>query len=294
MSQDFIDDRQMAQILQQHGVKLKKSLGQNFLRDADVLDDIVQAADVSKQDDVIEIGPGSGALTQHLALAAHQVLSFEIDQRLIPVLNETLRDFQNVTIVNEDILKANLPQLVSETFDGKHQLKVVANLPYYITTPIMMHLIESDLPIETMVLMVQKEVAERITSENGSKDYGSLSIAVQVKMHAKIAEIVPKKAFLPPPKVDSAIIVLTKRQTPLVADDHYAVFDKVVRACFAQRRKTMSNNLLNWLGKTPENKEKLAAIYSELDLKPSVRAEQLTIDQFKHLSELIETEFQPN
>ena len=199
-------------IMEAYGLTFKKSLGQNFLTDINILNKIVAAAEVTPEDDVIEIGPGLGALTEQLAKKAHQVLALEIDTRLLPVLAETLAPYDNVQVVHQDVLQADLKALIAKYFDGKHNLKIVANLPYYITTPIILHLLETKIDFERIVVMMQKEVADRLAATPGTKDYGSLSVAVQYEMAAKVAFIVPKTVFIPQPKVDSAIIVLEKKQ----------------------------------------------------------------------------------
>mgnify|MGYP000919697977 FL=1 len=248
---------------------------------------IVEAGDITKDDDVIEIGPGIGSLTEQIARKAHQVLSFEIDERLMPVLKDTLNHYHNVTILNQDILEADLKTIIAEQFDGKHNLKIVANLPYYITTPIMLHLLEAGLPIDRMVLMMQKEVAERINAEPGSKAYGSLSIAVQLHSEVNLAFIVPKTAFMPQPNVDSAIVELVGRKAPLVTVANQTLFDQLVRGAFAQRRKTLWNNLQNQFGKQDEVKAALTTALEAVEIAPSARAEQLSIQQFAQLSDAL-------
>ena len=216
-------------IMETYGLTFKKSLGQNFLTDLNILKKIVAAAEVGEEDDVIEIGPGIGALTEQLAKSAHQVMALEIDSRLIPVLSETLSPYDNVKIVEQDVLKADLKELIAQNFDGRHKIKLVANLPYYITTPIVMHLLEVDVDFETIVVMMQKEVADRLAAQPGTKDYGSLSVAVQYEMDAKIAFIVPKTVFMPQPKVDSAIIALNRKdEKPDVPVDE-PFFKKMVK-----------------------------------------------------------------
>lgn len=204
------------EILKQHGFSFKKSLGQNFLTEPNILRKIVETAGIDTQTNVIEVGPGIGALTEQLAKNAAQVLAFEIDDRLIPVLEDTLSPYSNVTVVHKDVLKADLITTTKDVFKEELPIKVVANLPYYITTPIMMHFLESDLEVSEMIVMMQKEVADRISAKPSTKAYGSLSIAVQYFMEASIAFIVPKTVFIPQPNVDSAIIKLTKRDKPAV------------------------------------------------------------------------------
>lgn len=274
-------------IMETYGLTFKKSLGQNFLTDINILKNIVSAAQVGPADDVIEIGPGIGALTEQLAKKAHQVLALEIDERLLPVLGDTLAPYPNVRVVHQDILKANLNELIAQNFDGQHQIKIVANLPYYITTPIIMHLLESGIKFAEIVVMMQKEVADRLAAKPGSKDYGSLSIAVQYQMDAKTAFIVPKTVFIPQPKVDSAIVALSQRETPKYQVQDYQHFNKLIKGCFAHRRKSLWNNLQALYGKSPEQKAKLQAILAEIGIEPSVRAERLTIEEFILMSDAL-------
>lgn len=272
------------ELLQKHGFSFKKSLGQNFLTELNILKKIVAAAQITKETNVIEIGPGIGALTEQLGKKAHQVLAYEIDERLLPILTDSLSEYQNITIIHEDILAADVEQDVEQTFTEKWPLKVVANLPYYITTPIMMKLIESRLPIDEMVVMMQKEVAERISAQPGSKAYGSLSIAAQFYMEAAIAFIVPKTAFVPQPNVDSAILKLTKREQPIVTVKDEERFFRLVKGAFQQRRKTLWNNLLATYGKQEEIVEKLKIALASVEIDPKRRAETLSIEEFAALS----------
>nr|WP_191991168.1 16S rRNA (adenine(1518)-N(6)/adenine(1519)-N(6))-dimethyltransferase RsmA [Lacticaseibacillus rhamnosus] len=275
-------------ILKRHGFHMRKGLGQNFLTDPQILQKIVAAADVSEQDDVIEIGPGIGALTQFLADQAHQVVALEIDDRLLPILAETLADYPNTTVVNEDVLKTNLTELVATHFDGKHTLKVVANLPYYITTPILLHLLRARLPLHSMTVMMQKEVAARLSAAPGSKDYGSLSIAVQLVADVATAFTVSRHAFVPAPNVDSAIVTLTQRPEPLAAVKNPDSFDRLVRGAFASRRKTLWNNLVALFGKP--NKDAIRTALSVAEIAPETRAEQLAIADFARLDEALRGE----
>lgn len=280
---DIVTPQRTKAILQKYHLQLKKSLGQNFLTNKDILLNIVMAADVSAADDIIEIGPGIGALTEQLAKRAHQVLAFEIDQRLIPVLQDTLRPYHNITVLNQDILSADLPTVLQQHFDGQHHLKVVANLPYYITTPIMLHLLQAELPFTCMVMMMQKEVAQRLTAMPGTKAYGSLSVSVQTLTTAQIAFNVPRTVFLPQPNVDSAIVRLVSRSQPLVALHEQSRFAKFVKGCFAKRRKSLWNNLLNMYGKQPLIKEQLQVVLQTRELDPQIRAERLTVPMFVNL-----------
>ena len=277
------------EILKAHGFTFKKSLGQNFLTEPNILRNIVAAADFSEPANVIEVGPGIGALTEHLAQAAEQVLAFEIDHRLIPVLEETLASFPNVKVLNQDVLRADLAAATAATFEQELPLKVVANLPYYITTPIMMHLLESDLVIDEMIVMMQKEVGERLTAQPGSKAYGSLSIAVQYYMEAEIAFIVPKTAFVPQPKIDSAIVRLTRREVPAVIVKNEDEFFRLTRAAFTQRRKTLWNNLLSHYGKDEAVKEGLRQGLALAEIDPTRRGETLSLVEFGRLSDALAT-----
>lgn len=274
-------------IMETYGLTFKKSLGQNFLTDINVLKKIVDAAEVSEADDVIEIGPGIGALTEQLAKSAHQVLALEIDDRLLPVLKETLAPYPNVEVIHQDILKANLKELIAEHFDGQHRLKIVANLPYYITTPIIMHLLATELAFDQIVVMMQKEVANRLAAQPGSKDYGSLSIGVQYEMDCQIAFIVPKTVFVPQPKVDSAIISLTKKKAKEYQPQDERFFHQLVRGAFMHRRKSLWNNLQGLYGKQAEVKEKLSQALAQAEIEPSVRAERLTIADFVRLADCL-------
>lgn len=255
------------------------------MTDLNILKKIVAAAEVGEEDDVIEIGPGIGALTEQLAKSAHQVMALEIDSRLIPVLSETLSPYDNVKIVEQDVLKADLKELIAQNFDGRHKIKLVANLPYYITTPIVMHLLEVDVDFETIVVMMQKEVADRLAAQPGTKDYGSLSVAVQYEMDAKIAFIVPKTVFMPQPKVDSAIIALNRKdEKPDVPVDE-PFFKKMVKGIFLHRRKSLWNNLQGLYGKDPSTREKLEHALKNAEIEKSVRAERLSISQMVRLAD---------
>lgn len=281
---DIADPVRTRAILERYGLNAKKSLGQNFLTRPQILKDIVAAADISEEDDVIEVGPGIGALTEQLARHAHHVLAFEIDENLLDVLDETLDPYKNVTIINADILKVNLPKVVAENLDGKHALKVVANLPYYITTPILKGLLQSTLPLDQIVVMMQKEVADRLNAVPGTKPYGSLSVAVQLDLNVNIEFDVLKEAFMPRPKVDSAIVKLTHREPRKVQPYSKDAFYKTVHGCFAHRRKTLWNNLMGIYGKEEDTKARLMAVLEKLDIKPGVRPERLTVDDFVRLT----------
>ena len=274
-------------VLERHGFTFKKSFGQNFLTDTNILQKIVDTAEIDDQVNVIEIGPGIGALTEFLAERAAEVMAFEIDNRLVPILADTLRDFDNVTVVNEDILKVDLAQHIQNFKNPDLPIKVVANLPYYITTPILMHLIESGIPFSEFVVMMQKEVADRISAKPNTKAYGSLSIAVQYYMTAKVAFIVPRTVFVPAPNVDSAILKMVRRPEPAVVVEDESFFFKVSKASFTHRRKTLWNNLTGYFGKTEEIKDKLTKALEQAGLSPSVRGEALGLEEFASLADAL-------
>uniref|UniRef100_UPI003F68BDB8 16S rRNA (adenine(1518)-N(6)/adenine(1519)-N(6))- dimethyltransferase RsmA n=1 Tax=Streptococcus pluranimalium TaxID=82348 RepID=UPI003F68BDB8 len=274
-------------VLERHGFTFKKSFGQNFLTDTNILQKIVDTAEIDKNVNVIEIGPGIGALTEFLAENAAEVMAFEIDDRLVPILADTLRDFDNVQVINKDVLKADLQTEIQKFKNPDLPIKVVANLPYYITTPILMHLIESKIPFTEFVVMMQKEVADRISAEPNTKAYGSLSIAVQYYMTAKVAFIVPRTVFVPAPNVDSAILKMVRRENPLVqVQDEDFLFD-VSKASFIHRRKTLWNNLTNRFGKTDDVKVKLETALEKAELKPNLRGEALSIADFGRLADAL-------
>ena len=277
-------------ILERHGFTFKKSFGQNFLTDTNILQKIVDTAEIDKKVNVIEIGPGIGALTEFLAENAAEVMAFEIDDRLVPILADTLRDFDNVTVVNQDILKVDLAQYIAEFKNPDLPIKVVANLPYYITTPILMHLIESGIPFSEFVVMMQREVADRISAQPNTKAYGSLSIAVQYYMTAKVAFIVPRTVFVPAPNVDSAILKMVRRDQPAVAVQDEKFFFKVSKASFVHRRKTLWNNLTSHFGKSEETKAKLTAALEQAELSPSVRGEALALADFARLADALKAQ----
>ena len=274
-------------VLERHGFTFKKSFGQNFLTDTNILQKIVDTAEIDDQVNVIEIGPGIGALTEFLAERAAEVMAFEIDHRLVPILADTLRDFDNVIVVNEDILKVDLAQHIQNFKNPDLPIKVVANLPYYITTPILMHLIESGIPFSEFVVMMQKEVADRISAKPNTKAYGSLSIAVQYYMTAKVAFIVPRTVFVPAPNVDSAILKMVRRPEPAVTVEDEKFFFKVSKASFTHRRKTLWNNLTGYFGKTEEVKDKLTKALDQAGLSPSVRGEALGLEEFASLADAL-------
>ena len=270
------------EIIQKYEFAFQKRFGQNFLIDTHVLDKIIAAAGITRDDMVLEIGPGIGTMTQYLAEAAHRVVAVEIDTNLIPILKETLGAYDNVTVINDDILKVDIKELAEE-YNGGRPIKVVANLPYYITTPIIMGLFESDVPIDNITVMVQKEVADRMQVGPGSKDYGALSLAVQYYAEPYIVANVPPNCFMPRPNVGSAVIRLTRHKTPPVKVQDPALMFKLVRASFNQRRKTLQNGLKN----APDlnySKELILEAIDSLGLPATIRGEALNLAQFAQLA----------
>lgn len=270
------------EIIQKYQFAFQKKFGQNFLIDTHVLDKIISAAGITGDDCVLEIGPGIGTMTQYLAEHAGKVVAVEIDTNLLPILDETLKGYSNVTVINSDILKLDMNQLVDE-YNGGRPIKVVANLPYYITTPIIMGLFESNVPIDNITVMVQKEVADRMQVRPGSKDYGALSLAVQYYAKPYIVANVPPNCFIPRPNVGSAVIRLTRYKEPPVQVDEPGVMFRLIRASFNQRRKTLQNGLNN-SPEVPYTKEQIAAAIESLGVPASVRGEALTLEQFAGLS----------
>ncbi|MFA9468273.1 16S rRNA (adenine(1518)-N(6)/adenine(1519)-N(6))-dimethyltransferase RsmA [Streptococcus sp. E24BD] len=275
-------------ILDRHGFTFKKSFGQNFLTDTNILQKIVDTAEIDETVNVIEIGPGIGALTEFLAERAAEVMAFEIDDRLIPILADTLGRFDNVQVVHADILTVDLQTQIKQFKNPDLPIKVVANLPYYITTPILMHLIECKIPFAEFVVMMQKEVADRISAEPNTKAYGSLSIAVQYHMTAKVAFIVPRTVFVPAPNVDSAILKMVRRPEPLVSVKDEDYFFRIAKASFVHRRKTLWNNLTNHFGKSEKVKDKLTQALGMAELEASVRGEALTLADFARLADSLQ------
>lgn len=270
------------EVLQKYNFSFQKKFGQNFLIDPHVLDKIIAAAEITKDDFVLEIGPGIGTLTQYLAEAAREVVAVEIDSTLIPILEDTLSAYDNVSVINEDVLKVDLRKLAEERNGGK-PIKVVANLPYYITTPIIMSLFESHVPLKSLTVMVQKEVALRMQAGPGTKEYGALSLAVQYYASPYLAANVPPNCFMPRPNVGSAVIRLTRfEETPVQVKDEKLLF-RLIRASFNQRRKTLQNGLVN-SQELDFTKEQVAAAIATLGVSPSVRGEALTLEQFAALA----------
>lgn len=273
------------EIIQKYEFMFQKKFGQNFLIDTHVLEKIISAAGITKNDCVLEIGPGIGTMTQYLAENAGHVVAVEIDRNLIPILKETLADYDNVTVINEDILRVDIKAL-DEEYNGGKPIKVVANLPYYITTPIIMGLFESGVPIDNITVMVQKEVADRMKEGPGSKDYGALSLAVQYYAEPEIVANVPPNCFIPRPNVGSAVIRLTRhKEMPVEVKDPILMF-KIIRASFNQRRKTLQNGLGN-APELPYTKEQIAAAIAEMGLTPTIRGEALSLAQFAQLSDIL-------
>lgn len=273
------------EIIKKHEFVFQKKFGQNFLIDANILDKIIDSASVTKDDFVLEIGPGIGTMTQYLAESAREVVAVEIDKALIPILEDTLSEYDNVTILNEDILKVDINKLASER-NNRKPIKIVANLPYYITTPIIMGLFESHVPMDSLTIMVQKEVADRMQVGPGTKDYGALSLAVQYYAKPEIITYVPPNCFMPKPKVGSAVIRLTRyQQSPVEVEDEALMF-RIIRASFNQRRKTLVNGLFNAPGLSIPKEIILEAI-NDIEKSPMVRGEALTLSEFAKLSNCI-------
>ena len=282
MNEKLSDPKKTIEVIQKYQFAFQKRFGQNFLIDAHVLEKIVSAAGITKDDCVLEIGPGIGTMTQYLAESAGQVIAVEIDTNLLPILADTLKDYSNVKVINQDILKVDINELVKEYNNGR-PIKVVANLPYYITTPILMGLFESNVPIDNITVMVQKEVADRMQVGPGSKDYGALSLAVQYYASPYIVANVPPNCFIPRPNVGSAVIRLTRYQEPPVQVKDPKLMFKLIRASFNQRRKTLQNGLNN----SPEisfSKEEITKAIESLGVSPSVRGEALSLEQFAQLA----------
>ena len=272
-------------VLDKYHFVFQKKYGQNFLIDTGVLEKIIREAGVTKDDFVLEIGPGIGTMTQYLCESAREVAAVEIDKALIPILKDTLSPYDNVTVINEDILKVDINRLAQEK-NGGRPIKVVANLPYYITTPIIMGLFESHVPIDSITIMVQKEVADRMKTGPGSKDYGALSLAVQDYADPQIVANVPPNCFMPRPKVGSAVIRLKRHAQPVVNVSDEKLMFRLIRASFNQRRKTLANGLKN-APDIPLEKEEIEAVITELGKPLTIRGEALTLEEFAALSELV-------
>ncbi len=291
MVKDIATPARTKEILEKHGFSFKKSLGQNFLIDPNILNNIIYHAGIDKRSGVIEIGPGIGALTEHIARAAGKVVAYEIDDRLLPVLEDTLSPYTNVKVIHQDILDVDLNAAIEEHFSDVDEVTVVANLPYYVTTPIIMKFLMGKVPIERMVIMMQHEVADRITAVPGTKAYGSLSIAIQYYMDAEVAMVVPRTVFMPQPNVESAVLRLSRKTEPpaSVIDEEFLF--KVARGSFVQRRKTILNNLQTSLPQGKAKKDLILEALSKASIDPVRRGETLSIEEFANLSNALHEEF---
>lgn len=282
ITEPIASPKKTVEIIKKYDFAFQKKFGQNFLIDSHVLNKIITSSNITKEDVVIEIGPGIGSLTQQLAENAKQVIAVEIDKKLIPILEDTLSEYNNITIINEDILKVDIVKLVEEKNDNK-PIKVVANLPYYITTPIIMGLFESNVPVDSITVMVQKEVADRMKAKPGTKDYGALSLAVGYYSEPYIVANVPPNCFMPRPKIGSAVIKLTKHKQPPVDVEDAKLLFKIIRASFNQRRKTLINGLYNNLDGMFD-KDQLKQAIENIGLKLNVRGETLSLEEFSNLA----------
>lgn len=277
---DFISPSEIKRIAQRYGFVFKKGLGQNFLSSQEVLEEIAIAAEIDGGG-VIEIGPGFGVLTNELAKRAKKVVALEIDENLIPILSDTLSEYDNVKVINRDVLKTDMTELIEEEFSGE-RVSVAANLPYYITTPIITGLIDAKLPLKNLVVMVQKEVADRLSARPGSKDYGAITVLCQYYTDVETICVVPSCLFVPPPKVDSAVVKMVFRDTPAVTPVDEGMFFRVVKAAFSQRRKTLLNCMA---ANFPQSKDELTAALESVDIDPRRRGETLTLEEFCKLSD---------
>ncbi len=282
----LVNPQNTIEIIKKYGFNFQKKFGQNFLIDEHVLDKIINAAGIDSDDVILEIGPGIGTMTQYLAEHARAVVAVEIDRNLIPILEETLKPYDNITIINDDILKLDIRSLVDKYNNGR-KIKVVANLPYYITTPIIMNLFESEVPIDNITVMVQKEVALRMQAVPGTKDYGALSLAVQYYATPYIAAYVPQNCFIPRPSIGSAVIRLTRHTNPPVSVCSSTKMFAIIRAAFNQRRKTLTNALNN-AGGISYKKESVAEALRAMGLSESIRGEALSLEQFAKLTDILE------
>lgn len=271
------------QILNKYNFSFKKSLGQNFIVDVNILENMIQKSGITKRSGVIEIGPGIGALTEQLAIHAQKVVAYEIDQRLLPILSHTLSGYHNVQIIHEDILEANVVEMIQRQFKDITDIHIVANLPYYITTPILLKLLEDQLPISSITIMIQKEVAERMASKPNEKSYGSLTIAVQYYTTAEMIMDVPRTVFMPQPNVTSTVLKLTKHSEPPVKVHNEPYFFNIVRACFVHRRKTIRNNLISHF-KNSFNQENITTILDQVNIDSKRRGESLSMVEFAKLA----------
>ena len=287
MSNDFIaTPRKTDEIMRKYGFTFKKSLGQNFMIDVNILRNMIQHAQIDADSGVVEIGPGIGSLTEQLAIQAKKVLAFEIDQRLLPILEETLAAYDNVTVIHDDVLEVDVAAVIAEHFSPDMDLHLVANLPYYITTPIIMSVLERNVPVQTMTLLLQKEVAERMAAQPNTKAYGSLSIAVQYYTKSRVVMEVPKTAFMPQPNVTSSVLHLEKRSKPIVDVIDESLFFRVVKASFFHRRKNIRNNL-NAHFKEELPKEVIQEVLNKASIDETRRGESLSIEEFAHLANVL-------
>lgn len=292
MTKDYIaTPNRTKEILRKYGFSFKKSLGQNFIIDSNILQKMIHAAKIDQTSGVIEIGPGIGSLTEQLALAANKVVAFEIDQRLLPVLQDTLAAYTNIKIIHQDILQADLHKTIEQYFTSNLSLHIVANLPYYITTPILMNILQQQIPVERITVMLQKEVAERMAAGPNTKEYGSLSIAVQYYTEAHIVMDVPKTVFIPQPNVTSSVLQLVKRDSPLVQVTDEQLFFFIVQASFRHRRKTLRNNLISsFKDKYPV--DCITNVLERTEIDGGRRGESLAIQEFARLAnQFSEAEF---
>jgi 16S rRNA (adenine1518-N6/adenine1519-N6)-dimethyltransferase len=289
MNKNIATPTNTKEILRKYGFSFKKSLGQNFLIDTNILQKIINAAELDENKAVLEIGPGIGSLTEQLARAVGKVVSIELDQRLLPILEETLAPYPNVEIVHGDALKVDLRQLMKDKFAGYSKVSVVANLPYYVTSPILMRLLEEELPLDHIVVMIQKEVAQRIAAKPGGKEYGALSVIAQYFAKPEIALVVPHTVFIPQPNVDSAVLKLSVRENPPFEVKDRRLLFRVIKASFSKRRKTIFNNLLSEIfGR--DKRQNLSKVLEDAQIDPTRRAETLSLEEFARLSNILYNE----
>ncbi|SDJ17392.1 16S rRNA (adenine(1518)-N(6)/adenine(1519)-N(6))-dimethyltransferase RsmA [Natribacillus halophilus] len=290
MSQAIATPSRTRAILEKHNLAYKKSLGQNFIIDGNILRRLVEASEVTTADGVIEVGPGLGALTEQFARRAKKVVAYEIDQRLLPVLEDTLAPYENTSIHHQDILEADLQALFADEFKDTTHVVAAGNLPYYVTTPIIMMFLEQRLPIKTLTVMIQKEVGERLAAAPGTKAYGSLSLAAQYYAETETILKVPATVFMPRPNVDSTIVRFRVREAPPVQVGDERLLFSVIRAAFAQRRKTLANNLIRWIEEKTGDQSALPAAFDVAGIESRRRAETLTLAEFAALTEALATE----
>lgn len=280
---DIATPKRTKEILEKYNFKFKKSLGQNFLIDANVIREVLNKADITSETGVIEVGPGIGSLTEQLAKVAKKVVAFEIDERLIPVLQDTLSPYDNVTVIHKDVLEADIEETIESYLNDCEEIVVVANLPYYITTPILMNFLERTTSISRYYTMMQKEVGERLSAKPGTKSYGSLSIAIDYYTEAKVIQNVPKTVFMPPPNVDSIIVELKTRQEKSVDVEDEKTFFKLTRGAFVQRRKTIVNNYQALFVDGKKKKAEITEMIEDASIDPRRRGESLSIEEYKRI-----------